>query len=262
MLPSRHCCPYKHIYTQFAERLFPEEVMGPPREYSTQTMCAPLAVVLMARTPVPGRVKSRLADAIGPDAACAIYEAMARDTWHAMCSTGLPCYLATDGDGSSWLPGAAGVILQAPGGFGRRLAAVLDHLLHHGFKAALALAADTPHLGSAVLSQAVDAISRSDGALVTAPAEDGGLVLLGLNLPPAIDLESLPWESVSLDNALAELARKSALSVTRILPGSYDIDEIEDIQRLLSEPDEVQRNCPSTVAACRRVRLDTATTDT
>jgi len=209
-----------------------------------------LALVLMARRPAPGKVKSRLAEAVGDEAACEIYGAMAADTWQTMRSLGLPCYLATDGNGSAWLPGAARVLRQAHGSFGTRLMAVLGDMTHRGYRGAIALAADTPHLGARLIVRAADAVAAQEAQVVSYPVEDGGLALLGLDLPSPLDLEGLPWESARLDRALRE--RSDGLRSLRLGPALYDVDTLDDLRRLLGEPEGVRRRCPLTIACGRR----------
>jgi glycosyltransferase A (GT-A) superfamily protein (DUF2064 family) len=209
------------------------------------------ALLLMARQPIPGKVKSRLGQELGAEGACGIYQAMAADTWATMRSLGPPCYLSTDGDCPAWLPGAAKVVRQPESGFGARLQSAADDLLADGHRAVVALAADTPHIDVSVLREAVTVLTRDHANVVTCAAEDGGLVLLGLRLPSPIDLQRLPWESRQLNAGVAEAA--SHLRHARLAPDFYDIDTLRDMQRLLGEPPEVHRRCPLTIAACRRV---------
>ena len=210
-----------------------------------------IALVLCAREPKPGAVKSRLAAVIGVDAACEIYAAMAADIWRSMKSPGFPCILATDGEGNSWLPDPADVLIQLEGRFGERLVTIIRKIGEDGYTSVIVLGADTPLVSSSMLNEAASALIDDEVDVVTSPADDGGLVLFGLKIPPRMDVTKLPWESDGLDDAVVE--RCVNMKFRHLLPGSYDIDVIEDIHRLRNEPDEVKSRCPLTISAIERL---------
>jgi glycosyltransferase A (GT-A) superfamily protein (DUF2064 family) len=204
-----------------------------------------IAIVLFARKPEPGKVKSRLAATIGPDAACEIYSAMANDIWRTMQSTGLPCILSSNTE-DEWLPKPYKIILQPNGSFGEIIRSVLGTVNEIGFDAVIALGADTPHLSPSIIQQAIDELTAGT-ELITSPSDDGGLVLLGVALPSPVDFSTMPFESASLDQAMVVEGRE--LKFKRLLPGSYDIDTIDDVKRLLNEGEPIRAICPDTIAA-------------
>jgi len=209
----------------------------------------PVELLLLARRPEAGRVKTRLARALGAEAACELHAAMARDTWAALRSLSRPAHLATDGAG--WLDGATRVWPQRGEGLGERLAEVLEQMAAAGARAVLVIASDTPHLGAARIEEAAAQL-EAGAALVASPAEDGGLTLLGLALPASVPLRELPWESDRLDAGLAAAAERAGARLVWLLPGSYDLDTVEDLRRLLAEPAEVRARSPETVLAAGR----------
>ncbi|MGW2315126.1 TIGR04282 family arsenosugar biosynthesis glycosyltransferase, partial [Actinomadura luteofluorescens] len=134
-------------------------------------------LLVIAKQPVPGRVKTRLTPAYSPAEAAALAEASLRDTLAAVAAA--PAgrrVLALAGDPGPWLPDGFTVIAQRGGG--------LDERLAHAFTDAYAgrplvlIGMDTPQVTPALLGRARRALGRADA--VFGPARDGGFWLLGL----------------------------------------------------------------------------------
>jgi uncharacterized protein len=204
------------------------------------------AVVVMAKAPVPGAVKTRLMPALGPQGAAALAARMLRHAVHQAQAAAL---------GPVWLCGApraddpafAAAFASAPGGalpadvqrmaqgegdLGARMArAAAARLADHA--RVLITGTDCPALDAAVLRAAATALVTHDTVLV--PALDGGYVLVGLRagcegLLPAL-FDELPWSTPALMDATR--ARLSAGGWRHAeLPPLADIDEPADLQHL------------------------------
>lgn len=189
-------------------------------------------LVVFCRRPAPGVGKQRLARAVGPEVAlevaaglldCAKEDA---ESW----PEDLIVSPAEQND-VSWARGLLErpVLVQAQpaGTLGARLNAVDRALRARGFRRLLFIGTDAPSLRPADLLAARDALEDTDVAL--APAADGGVTLMAARIAWP-DLTTLPWSTSALGAALEQRCRDAGLRVQR-LPGSYDVDELEDLQR-------------------------------
>jgi len=194
------------------------------------------ALLVFAKEPVAGKVKTRLAQAIGVEASARVYRDLLATTlahgygaWRSRIVDHVELWCASDGDipflrgiGSAF--GAARYI-QTEGNLGRRMA----HAMHDAFTRAsslLLIGSDCPLLQPALLAQASAALRTHDAVLV--PAEDGGYVLVGAR-------RELPFGDVrwSTPHALADTVRgfeRAGISHAT-LPACWDVDDAEGLAR-------------------------------
>lgn len=199
---------------------------------------APLHLIVFARTPVPGRVKTRLIGRLTAERAARLHEAMIADT--AALVAGLPLeatrrLLFSEAPPAMVVPPGLEVAQQASGELGARLAAALADSFSRGAKAALVLGSDTPHLPAERIMQAASALAGSD--VVLGPAEDGGFYLLGCRaarFTPRL-FDGLEWGTGRVLEQTRASARAAGLSVALLEPW-YDLDEWPDLLRLLRQP--------------------------
>lgn len=139
-------------------------------------------VIVLAKAPLPGRVKTRLSPPLSADQAASVAAAALDDTFRAVLgskrSTGTVAVF--DGEPSPWVPAGITVIPQIEGGLDRRLPAAFGdvHALHGG--AMVLIAMDTPQVTAAMVDEAIDALERPGADAVFGPADDGGYWLIGL----------------------------------------------------------------------------------
>lgn len=167
------------------------------------------ALVVIAKEPVPGRVKTRLTPPYTPVQAAALAEASLADTLAAVAATpAARRVVALAGRPGRWLPRGFEVVAQRGAG--------LDERLAHAFAAAggpaVVIGMDTPQVTAAVLTRAVRALDESDA--VFGPASDGGWWLLGLRRPDPAVLLGVPMSRP--DTGAHQLARLRGLRVTTL----------------------------------------------
>lgn len=200
-------------------------------------MKAPV-VLLFLKAPEPGKVKTRLAAALGDETAAAIYRRLVENQlrnippdWRVRVvydpPDALECFQAWLGTWLEYRP-------QLPGDLGVRLAAAAAEAFAEGTETVFCIGGDCPNLCSDTLTEARSRLLEGNH-LVFIPADDGGYVLVGLNSPCPEIFENIPWSTpetllVSLNRAEAE-GRKVAL-----LPSKFDIDTRADLERILPTP--------------------------
>ncbi len=160
-------------------------------QFSHRTVRIP--VCIFAKPPVPGRVKTRLAGAVGDKYAAELAAAMLHDIWSVVVSArGAMPVLAAAEDGSFALDVPQDrVWLQHGADLGSRIEGILQRALEIA-PAAIALGADTPLLTAHHLAEAMEQLES--GNAVLGPCDDGGFYLLGLRSCPGGVLASHPLE--------------------------------------------------------------------
>lgn len=194
-------------------------------------MAPPDVLVVMARQPTPGAVKTRLARRIGAAAACALYRAFLSDIAAAL--GGGPWRLTwavtpADADLRPLVGAAAECLAQRGEDLGARMAHVFADLFARGAARVVMIGADAPHLGAAAVAAAFRALDAAD--VVLTPTRDGGYCLIGQRAPRDL----FRGIAMGTDRVFAETRERLALLGLRadIQPATFDIDEWDDVLAL------------------------------
>jgi len=143
-------------------------------------------LIVLAKAPVPGRVKTRLCPPFTPDQAAGLAEAALTDTLYAARACAADnLLLFLDGRPGPWLPHARngqdiGVAAQPAGGLDARIAAAFAAAASRDPGPALLIGMDTPQVDPALLNEALHLL-HGDAEAVLGPADDGGFWALGLD---------------------------------------------------------------------------------
>jgi uncharacterized protein len=194
-------------------------------------------LVIMAKAPKPGMVKTRLAQSLPLPAVTALYRCLLDDTMALAQSLGtvevaIVCP-GSDVDELGRLAGdAVRVVAQKGEGLAAGLTSVFAHFAAPGRQRVVAFNSDSPHLPASVLGSAFEALTGHD--LVVGPTEDGGYYLVGAKAayPALFDGDGMGTKS-ALETLLAR-ACGLQLSVGYTDP-FYDIDVEDDLTRLAAE---------------------------
>lgn len=139
-----------------------------------------LTLLVVAKSPRPGLVKTRLTPRLSPAQAAAVAEAMLVDTLRAVRLAEVDRrVLYLDGPVGPWLPAGFDVVAQTSGGLDVRLGAALSHCEGP----VLLIGMDTPQVHAALLDDTRDALLGPGTDAVLGPATDGGFWALGLLEP-------------------------------------------------------------------------------
>ena len=188
-------------------------------------------VIVLAKEPVPGRVKTRLQPAFSAGQAARLAAAALEDTVTAVRSCGATRrILAWEGDRASW-QGGFEVITQPPGTLNVRLAAAFAAAVTEPMdEPALLIGMDTPQ----VTAQLLDGDWEGADA-VLGLSEDGGFWAIGLRYGhPAGVFDAVPMSTARTgSDQLARLV-DVGLSV-KLLPPLRDVDRPEDVEQIARE---------------------------
>lgn len=204
-----------------------------------RAVSAPPVLVMMARRPEAGRVKTRLCPPLTPAQAAALYAAFLRDLVELLRTVpGMqPLIAYAPAEAGDYFAALAPDIARRPQtgvDLGERLAAVTNAVLGEGVPAVLVIGSDSPSLPPAHIAQAVTALA-SGADLVLGPAEDGGYYLVGLRRPAPALFTSVPMSTPTVLRDTLAIAEQLGLRTALIDPW-YDIDTIADLRRLRTDP--------------------------
>ena len=207
------------------------------------------AVVVMAKAPREGFVKTRLTGAYPAREVARLSECMLRDTLTLVqtlsrVQVAVMCPSGDMAEIRGCLPAGVQVVEQRGDGLAAALASVFERFLPD-FHRVVAVDSDSPHLPPARLHSALDLLETTD--LVVGPTEDGGYYLVGASAmhPQLFDLAPLGTDSAR--DALVGNALALGLSVAFTEP-CYDVDLPADLRRLAAELRIEPARAPRTAA--------------
>ncbi|MFI6317573.1 TIGR04282 family arsenosugar biosynthesis glycosyltransferase [Nonomuraea sp. NPDC050556] len=190
-------------------------------------------ILIIAKEPVPGRVKTRLTPPFTPVQAASLAAASLRDSLLAVAATpATQRVLALEGLPGSWLPGGFVVIPQRGGGLDERLAAAFADAHRLCPEPVVLIGMDTPQVTPGLLREAGEALDRHDA--VYGPAADGGFWLLGLREPDPGLLLGVPMSHPETGKLQLDRLDRAGLSVG-FLPELTDVDTVADARKVASE---------------------------
>jgi len=201
------------------------------------------ALAVMAKAPRAGKVKTRLAPALGMDGSAAINICFLRDTTRNIAdvaeqgnAAGLVCYTPV-GDEAAFdglLPEGFALIAQRGDAFGERLLAAAQDILACGFGAVCLIDSDSPTLPQSALVRAVDELLKPGDRVVLGGSDDGGYYLIGLKQAHAAPFERITWSTGSVYAETVERVRDAGIELVE-LPVWYDVDDAATLAVLEAE---------------------------
>lgn len=191
----------------------------------------PAHLIVFARLPQLGQVKTRLAADIGAPAALAVYRQLLAHTRAVVA----PLQVHK----TVWLAGAESdpappdewtgyeQLPQPGGGLGEKMQAAFAHDFARRAGAVVIIGTDCPGLTTAHLTDAFDALRTHD--MVLGPATDGGYYLLGMKqLWPSL-FQGKAWSTATVFQATVADAEQLGLRL-HLLPALSDIDTGADLR--------------------------------
>ncbi|MCU7833775.1 MAG: TIGR04282 family arsenosugar biosynthesis glycosyltransferase [gamma proteobacterium symbiont of Taylorina sp.] len=207
---------------------------------SVKFIYSDVLIIIFAREPQPGKVKTRLIPQLGENAATRLYTSMLE---HALTTviqsklSSLDVCITLESKADYFLS----ISLHNEFSISRQAGKDLGERMYHALQTALKqysrvilIGSDCPFINKEVLQQAIAALETSD--MVFSPASDGGYVLVGAkNLIPAV-FEEIHWGSEFVMQQTRKRLSAANISWTE-LSVQHDIDLIEDLKYLSDLPE-------------------------
>lgn len=190
-------------------------------------------LVVVAKEPVAGNVKTRMAPPLSLEEAASLYRCFLRDRIREMSGlAGHDVALAYAPEGGKETLGAMAeakldLFVQEGADLGERLHRIFASKLAAGYGAVSIVDSDTPDLPSSVVTESFRLL---DGGadLVLGPSDDGGYYLVGLKSPCRALFAGIPWSTAEVLSRTLERAERSGLT-TALLPPWRDLDTFADL---------------------------------
>ena len=191
-----------------------------------------VALLVIAKAPVPGRVKTRLMPPCTPEQAAGLARAALEDTLAAAAAARLPArrVLVLDGEPGPWLLPGFEVVPQRGDGLAERLAAAFED----AGAPALLIGMDTPQVTPELLDAGIRALEGDGVDAVFGAATDGGYWTIGLRRSDPAVFDGVP---MSADRTgVVQRARMAALGLrVASLAPLLDVDSIEDAYEVAAQ---------------------------
>lgn len=213
-------------------------------------------LVVFARCPEPGRVKTRLARAVGDEAAAALYAAFVADLRDRFSAVPFAVRWAVappdTGFAARFDLADDATFAQQGDDLGARMHAAFARVRDGGFARCVLIGSDMPQLALATVERAFAALDETD--LVLGPARDGGYWLIAARRPLEV-FDGIAWGTRDVLAATRARAAERRLTVT-LLDEDFDVDEADDLARLeeLLRDGRARATMVATTAALRTLR--------
>ncbi|CAI2717962.1 TIGR04282 family arsenosugar biosynthesis glycosyltransferase [Nitrospina watsonii] len=192
------------------------------------------ALILFARDPELGKVKTRLQSSLDAETTYRLYLRILADSVAKVCAVeGVDRFIGVYPSHQSGFfdavvaSGRAQTFPQEGDDLGMRMRHAFEHRFAEGYETVVIIGSDSPTLPAAYIRQALD----SDRDAMLGPSADGGYYLIGMNRRVTDVFEGVRWGSGHvLTETLARL--KAAEAGLTLLPVWYDVDRPEDLRFL------------------------------
>ena len=218
------------------------------------------ALAVMAKAPVPGKVKTRLSPPLRPAEAAELNACFLRDTMASLLAAAaeVPATVVisytpagAEADFMGIVPPQVVLLPQRGDLFGERLLATAQDLFACGFSAVCLIDSDSPTVPTTEFCRAVQSLLQPARRAVLGPSMDGGYYLIGLQSAEPQVFERIAWSTAAVAGQTLERCREIELPVT-LLRGWYDVDDAASLQHL---HDEFAAGGPGYEAPCTREYL-------
>ena len=219
-------------------------------------------LIVVAKRPVPGQVKTRIAATLGPEQATELYRCALADTLELVASfpnlEHVISYAPPDDEARAYFaelaPGWT-LIPQQGEVFGERLLSAFQQLAERGPRQMVLIGTDNPSLPSDLISQAFHALADEAVDAVLGPVSDGGYYLIGMRRPHPILFERIQWSTEVVADETRQRAAEAGLRLAEV-PTWYDLDTADDLRKLYAEISRTSdQRAPRTRAFVERVGL-------
>jgi hypothetical protein len=222
--------------------------MKPSSQTTAGSRSGDCTLVIMAKAPKPGVVKTRLAQSLPLTAVVELYRCLLDDTMAlarslADVDVAIMCPASDVKDLSRAIGDSIPIVAQSGDGLVAGLTSVFAHFAAAGSRRVVAFNSDSPHLPASILESAFRALAQTD--VVIGPTHDGGYYLVGGSASHQGLFAGDGLGTTNAYEALLGQVRTLGLSVSLTDP-FYDIDVADDLSRLARELESVPAKAPRT----------------
>jgi rSAM/selenodomain-associated transferase 1 len=234
--------------------------MNFPKETVLCSSGSERVLVIMAKAPRPGEVKTRLASSLSAAEVTTFYRCLLEDTLALAQSLGdvevaIMCPESDVNELAQLADNKATVVAQRGEGLAAGLTSVFAHFAEDRQRRTIAFNSDSPHLPRSVLEDSFETLTEHD--VVVGPTHDGGFYLVGAKaFHPTLFARDGMGTSSALERLLSR-TRDLELSVGYAAP-FYDVDIADDLTRLAEELRLAPARAPRTAAWLKERELAAA----
>ncbi len=197
------------------------------------------ALIIFAKAPIEGYVKTRLCPPLTPDEAASLHGSLVLDVLDRCQSLkGIDRILAGAPTREHPFFGAMHTRFKIPvwdqvgDDLGARMAHAFQSALGSSYQSAIIMGTDIPGITAPLITMAYTSLQAH--AMVLGPTVDGGYYLIGLRAPAPELFENIPWSTDTVFSLTEEKAQARGLSI-KILPELRDLDTVEDLQVFIKD---------------------------
>ena len=194
------------------------------------------ALVLFAKAPIPGKVKTRLLPHFTPEQASGLYQAFAEDLIESLCRLPyctfyLSCSPSMDHRFFSSLAQKYPISLLEQKGedLGNRMENTFNDLAKSGIKKRVIIGADSPTLSHFLIQEAFEKLNVHP--LTLGPSQDGGYYLIGVSGETPPIFSEISWGTRQVMTQTLKKLSHTPFKL-HLLPFWYDVDTPEDVSFL------------------------------
>lgn len=194
-----------------------------------------LLLVIVAKAPVPGAVKTRLFSDLTPAEATDLYRCFLQDRIEEIVSLqGIDLAISyTPEDAKEYFnaftPNGFHLFPQSGKGLGERLNNIFVDKLAEGYDAISIIDSDSPDLPKSIVQKSFHLLTTGRADAVFGPCYDGGYYLVGLREPHPELFRNIPWSTPAVLHKTLEIAAERALKA-KLLDRWNDLDTFEDLR--------------------------------
>jgi rSAM/selenodomain-associated transferase 1 len=200
---------------------------------------AEAALIIFAKAPIPGQVKTRLCPPLAPDEAATLHGTMVLDVLERSRNLlGFDRFLACAPSKQHPFFKAVGtrqgvhLLEQINEDLGCRMHQAVCSVFDSGYRSAVVVGTDLPAIHADWFRQALKGLADHD--VVLGPSVDGGYYLIGLNNPAVELFFDIPWSTDQVLTSTQKKAQSLSLSV-QLLTQQRDLDTLADLQFFIKE---------------------------
>lgn len=191
-------------------------------------------LMIFVKNAVKGKVKTRLAAAVGDDKALEIYHTLLQHTQEVTfpLSQDKAVYYSDEIVEDNWSEKHYQKKVQQGNDLGARMYHAFQEAFDVGYEQVVIIGSDCLEISTSIIQKAFESLTNNDA--VIGPSEDGGYYLLGLNAPNRALFENKSWSTDKvLEQTIHALEQQDKLY--KILPLLNDVDTIEDWEKALKK---------------------------